>query len=678
MKRRLLLALLVPVACAARGTDADAPAGAPIAVEGNREVASRDLLFAARRELQAFQSRGRRASDLSDAAYAMERVLLREGFAHGEVRFETDRSADAIERVRFVVAEGPRALLGPITFTKEPKRSPEALLSFFVFKKRSLLGSTQPVFDRAALDERVGDLETSYLRDGYYRVAVGPAQVTFNDERTVASVAIPVREGPQFRVTEVVLEGVPDQALFDELDRLLRDRPYSARLPAETAALAQARLRARGHLAAQVSSEAEIAEEGPTVRITLVLSPGPLFRLRHLEVEGLGRTRKRFVRSRLRAEKGEILDQNRIDASVDDLYRSGLFRTVRARADAGERDGEEVDADLVIAVEELLARAVSFEAGWGSYELLRGGVRYEDRNLLGLGRLLGVEANGSLKGYGALARVSDNYLFGRANTVRLSTSFLRREEPTFVRAGTRFDLSMEHRFEGPFTLSGGYVFDVQEATEVTGVVAGAEEGGFVRTAGLFLGLERDTRDNRLLPAEGSLADVGIFWSAPTFGAELDFVELRGSWARYRKFGEHVVLALGARFATREILDGRATLPVAQRLFLGGESSVRSFRQDELGPSNAAGEPLGGLTAAEAHAELRVRVWRELHAALFYDVGTVGAGSWELPGPPGHAVGIGLRYHLPVGPVRIDFGYNPGRRFAADDSFAIHFAFGFSF
>lgn len=668
MRGAAALALLLLAGCA---TPRAAEEVAAVEVRGNRQVATRDLLFAARREIAAFQSKGRRAADLSDAAYAMEQLLRRQGFAHGAVRIDP-----ALGRLE--VEEGPRALLGPITFSGEPTRSREQLLAFFVFKKPSLLQSSDPVFDLAAVEERVGDLETSYLRDGYYRVAVGPPQVTWSGDRSVASIDVPVREGPRFRVTEVAIEGAPDDALRDELDKKLRDAWYSARLPAEAEALAIARLRARGHLDATATSETAIAEETATVSVHLVVTPGPVHRLRGLETEGLDRTRPRFVRSRMRVRKGETLEQGKIDKTIDDLYRSGLFRTVRARHERAEGEGPTADSDLVIAVEELLARSVSFTAGYGSYEQLRGGVRYEDRNLFGLGRQLDVELTGSLKGFGALARISDNYIFGPANTLRLSTSFLTREEPTFQRTGTRLDLSLEHRFDGPFTLTGGYVFDAQEATDVTGEVPGAEEEGFIRTAGIFAGLERDTRDNRLLPTAGSLADLGLFWSAPAFGAELDFVELRLSASRYRRLGDRTVLALGARFTTREILDGRATLPVTQRLFLGGESSVRSFSQDELGPSNALGEPLGGLTAAEAHIELRVRTWRDLHVALFYDIGTVGEGSFDLPGPPGHAIGFGLRYYLPVGPVRLDFGYNPGRPFAADDEFAIHFAFGFSF
>ncbi|MHC4818338.1 MAG: BamA/TamA family outer membrane protein, partial [Planctomycetota bacterium] len=115
----------------------------------------------------------------------------------------------------------------------------------------------------------------------------------------------------------------------------------------------------------------------------------------------------------------------------------------------------------------------------------------------------------------------------------------------------------------------------------------------------------------------------------------------------------------------------------ERLFLGGANDVRSFYRSELGPS-VGGEPLGGLTALHASIELRQGVWREFYGALFYDIGWLSPTSFSVNVPPGQALGIGFRYYLPVGPVRLDIAYNPDRLFAASSRWAFHLAVGFSF
>jgi len=659
--------LLVASACAApRG---GREGGTPILFEGLVEARARDLRFAARRELSEFEARGRRDADLEDAAYAMELALREGGFAHASVAFRREP-----ERVVFVVHEGPRVVLDGIEFPGAAAFSRKELEARFERPRRRLFADKEEAWFRLArVEAGVRDLERAYLLAGYHRVRVGPPRVFWSEDRARARVEVPVEEGPRFTVAQVEVEGAPEEEAAEARAALL-GAPYHVRRPYEAAARIRGRLLAAGHQSAEVSAEAELDEASATAKVTLRVAPGPVFRARAIEIAGHDRTKERFIRSRVPLRPGEVLSQDRIDEGIDALHATGIFRSVRATVE----ELEDHEASLRIAVEELLARSVSFEAGWGSYELARARVRYEDRNLFGLGRQLGAELLGSLKSYGALGSVSDAHLLGPSRTLRVGAGFQQREEPSFTRTGTRFDVAVEQRFPGPLRLTGAYVFDAQRARDVTGEVPGAEEGGFITSAGLGLALVRDTRDDRLLPSRGSAAEAGLFWSSPALGADLDFLELRASLTRHFRLSDRVVLAAGFRFTTREVLDDRPTLPIAQRLFLGGDASVRSFGQDELGPLGANGDPIGGLTAAEGHVELRIRVRRRLHVAPFYDVGTLAKRSFELPGPPGHAVGVGLRYYLPVGPARLDVGYNPGRLFGASARIAVHFGFGFTF
>jgi outer membrane protein assembly factor BamA len=224
----------------------------------------------------------------------------------------------------------------------------------------------------------------------------------------------------------------------------------------------------------------------------------------------------------------------------------------------------------------------------------------------------------------------------------------------------------------------GYAFRSQEATNVTGAIPPAEQAGFVTSAGLFTTLTRDTRDSVLNPSKGSLMEIGVGFSAPAFGGDLEFVGLDFSWWWFRRLGARHVLGWGFRARTKENLDESLTLPIQERLFLGGPTTVRSFFQDRLGPANLADEPIGGLTSTYGSVELRSRVWDDLHTAFFFDVGEVNVQSFSLGGEPGYGIGTGLRYLLPVGPLRLDVAYNPGELFASSSRWAIHFAFGFSF
>ncbi|MHC4953890.1 MAG: BamA/OMP85 family outer membrane protein [Planctomycetota bacterium] len=644
----------------------------PIELQGNEGVSTRKLKFAARRELQAFAKHGRRAADLEDAAYSMELELRRSGYAHAKVAFRMEPSEAEVASVVFLVEEGALAHIGAITFPGAAPERVETLHEFFP-SAAGVFGNASVPFQQSQVDSAVGEIERLYLLDGYRNVRVGPAAVTWNEELTIADIVVPVTEGARYSIESIEVVGEIDAEMEKAILTPLRGQGFYLRMPKEAAARMRAALMDRGHQDAVVKVETTFEESRVTLRF--VVEPGPVFRIGNVNIVGEDRTKERFIRSRIPLKKGAVASESKIQEGVDNLYRTGVMRSVEVR----KEHGEDEQTDLEYAIDELMARSVSFEVGWGSYELLRGGIRYQDRNFLGYGRRLDLEANASTKGYGLVGSIADNYLLGQDNTLRLSGGVFQREEPSFTRFGYDAALSVTHRTDGPWLITTGYTFDAQEARDIKTVLPDLTEGEFVASAGLFANVSYDTRDNSLLPTRGSIGEAGLLWSSELLGADLNYIGIRASWFSFFKLTERMVIGTGVRFESRPILDDRPTLPIQKRLFLGGAASIRSFDQSELGPfDRVTGEPLGGLTSASAHVELRTHVWRELHLATFAEVGMVSPNSLTIEGPPGSALGAGLRYYLPVGPIRIDVAYNPGELFAADSRWQVHFAFGFSF
>ncbi|MHC4340108.1 MAG: BamA/OMP85 family outer membrane protein [Planctomycetota bacterium] len=656
MRAALLVALVAACAFAAEKEEGQPPEEGIVEIVGNQEVSERGLKASARRELRAFFEEGRRAADASDAAHSMELHLRREGYANGSVAFRIEE-----ERLVFTVTEGSRVELDVVVLTGVRSVSTDTLLKYFDYPDR-------PVFRLMEIEAGAQNLEHFYLLQGYLRVRVGEPQVTWNEERTRANVVVAVEEGQRFEIEAVEFEGI------DPVDLGLVGEPYHVRRPSLAAARVRGLLREKGLQFAKVRAEPEIDEKTGAVTIRFVAEPGPTVRLGQVTIEGNERTKTKFVRNRIPIELGSVLTQDLLDRAADNLYRTQVFSSVRTRL---EPTADDV-ADLHIQLKELEARSVDFEVGWGAYELLRGAVRYRDRNIFGWGRRFRTDVTASMRGYGIEARIEDPYLLSERDTVQLGGGYRFREEPSFDRTEIFWDLSIRHVFSDLWSMRYGYAFRTQEATNISGAIAPAEQAGFVASAGLFATLTRDTRDSVLNPSEGYLMELGAAFSTPVLGADLEFVGLDFSWWWFRRLGARHVLGWGFRGRTKENLDESLTLPIQERLFLGGPTTVRSFFQDRLGPTNLADEPIGGLTSVYGSVELRSRVWGDLHTALFFDVGEVNVQSFSLDGEPGYGIGAGLRYLLPVGPLRLDVAYNPGDLFASSSRWAIHFAFGFSF
>jgi outer membrane protein assembly factor BamA len=197
----------------------------------------------------------------------------------------------------------------------------------------------------------------------------------------------------------------------------------------------------------------------------------------------------------------------------------------------------------------------------------------------------------------------------------------------------------------------------------------------------------DRTNAPLDPTAGFVARTGLSWATPIFGSDITFVRWTGEGAHYRQLGDRWVGALAIRlgnfFRTARIDEVDNFLPPEERFFAGGAASVRGFERNALGPGVYVTDrvdvedgvpvppvdldprfvPTGGTAVAVANAELRMPspVFSELmRLVVFVDAGVVGARDlWDLgPGDWRFTPGAGVRLRTPIGPVRMDVGFNP--------------------
>jgi translocation and assembly module TamA len=119
------------------------------------------------------------------------------------------------------------------------------------------------------------------------------------------------------------------------------------------------------------------------------------------------------------------------------------------------------------------------------------------------------------------------------------------------------------------------------------------------------------------------------------------------------------------------------VPKNRRLYSGGGGSVRGYARREIGPLDAQGDPIGGRSVAEASLEMRSKLYGDIGGVVFVDAGTVDTESVPGFGEVQYAAGVGVRYHSPVGPIRLDVAFPLNPR-DTDDAFQLYFSIGQAF
>lgn len=163
------------------------------------------------------------------------------------------------------------------------------------------------------------------------------------------------------------------------------------------------------------------------------------------------------------------------------------------------------------------------------------------------------------------------------------------------------------------------------------------------------------------------------------GGDVAFVRSRLNLAHYFPLAEDQSRAIGIgwRAGVAWPLGSTERLPLQERFFNGGEDSVRSFREGELGPLDASRDPLGGESYHTLNMELRQKLQGNLWGSTFIDAGSVGLRANDLFGDLRWGTGVGLHYLLPVGALRLDCAWNPDAR-PRESDFQVFLTVGMAF
>jgi translocation and assembly module TamA len=120
-----------------------------------------------------------------------------------------------------------------------------------------------------------------------------------------------------------------------------------------------------------------------------------------------------------------------------------------------------------------------------------------------------------------------------------------------------------------------------------------------------------------------------------------------------------------------LVDDFNRLPTSLRFFAGGDSSIRGYEYESLGPKNENGDVIGGEALIVGSIELDYNFKESWSVAAFVDSGNAFSDE-EIDVKTG--AGFGIRWQSPIGPIRLDIG------FPIDDpdenkSYRIHFTLG---
>ncbi|HLG58073.1 MAG TPA: POTRA domain-containing protein [Vicinamibacterales bacterium] len=610
-----------------------------ITTKGNVAIPTPDLLRLVR--LEEGQPFVRDA--LSSGVAAITGIYRARGFTRADVKpvesvLPADDPADPDRQVSLTVAvvEGPRTLVRTVTFQGNMALTVSDLRSATTLAPGRPYSTADVITDRDLIEQ-------TYRDRGYDSVVVTPAP-TFVENDTRADIAFTINEGPQIIVDHIIITG-NRRISTETIERELVVKPGD---PLGDAAMVQS----RSNLVAlelfrriQIEAPSHGGETRRDVVVQVEESPATT-------IDGGGGVEGGyFLRPTgpggAAEERFEVAPRGSFGIGRRNLW--GKNRSVNLSTRVSLRSRDTLPSDVFVPTPE---QPIQSTRGFHEYRVV-----------------------GTYREPKALGTPADVLLTGIIEQgIRPSFNFSRRE----ARAQAAMRVSPLYSVSGLYSIQKTKLFDERASEEDKPLIDRLFPQ--VRISKFSGTLIRDSRDaaEALDPSHGTQVIVTGDLAPRALGSEVGFIKtyLQGFVYRRLPGSRRIVLALGARvgmahdFAREVDVDGelvqvRVGLPASERFFAGGDTSVRGFSLDRLGNADtitATGFPTGGNGVVVLNSELRVNVVGPFQATGFVDAGNVFKQASDLSFTDLRpAAGFGVLYRSPIGPIRVDLGFNLNRR-----------------
>ena len=564
-------------------------------------------------------------------------------------------------------------------------------------------------------------IEGLYIANGFQKVKVtSQVNDDYQGVLGRMRVLMHVEEGPQTRVGSLSIVGakaISEERIRDVITAV-EGQPYSSfNIAGDRDAVLNYYFN-RGFPDAGMEVTAEPAPGDPSrMTVTYTITEGRQIFVNRVMVSGLEHTQPQVVNREIQLHPGDPLSESDLLDSQRRLYNLGIFNEVAVAVQNPQGDAQE--KNVLLQVQEAKRYTFSYGGGievqTGSVNgvsqkqcMLTRGCRlspqgrtgFSPRVSLDITRLNFRGRNQTVVFKSRLGRLQQRALLSyeqprwlnNDNLTLTITGFFDKSQDVLTFSSKRLEGSIQARQTLSKAATVLYRFSYRRVKSDLQLIDPALQllSAPVRVGLPSLTYIRDTRDNPTDSRKGTYNTMDVGTAAGIFGSESNFSRLLVQNSTYYTFGKKKwVLARSIRFGFEEPFGKSTGIPLPERFFSGGGNSHRGFSVNQAGPRDpGTGFPVGGDSLLINNIELRSPpiplplLGENLSAAIFHDAGNVFTSSGDAlsnlfrfsqKSPANcrsplatvkcdlnymqNAIGAGLRYKTPIGPVRIDLGYN---------------------
>ncbi|PYL07404.1 MAG: outer membrane protein assembly factor BamA [Verrucomicrobia bacterium] len=637
-----------------------------IVIEGARRISAKKL----RKEIKLKLNYPIREEDLEEGREKIIEIYQSHGFTDVGVQFRVEPidQKRGTARVIFTVNEGAKGAVKQISFEGNAHFSDWRLRKEMKTKRKTIVAFIDKSgrLDEAQLQQDLDSLREFYQDHGFIDVEIKNVRRERNAKGAL-TITIVIAEGPQYHVRNLTISGekVAKEQAIRALLKMKEGSVYSPKQLHDDAKAVADAYGSGGYVDLVVTPESSPA--GPAlVDVHYNIEEGERSYVNRVDIEGNTRTKDKVIRREVLVAPGDVFNTVRVDTTKKRLENLGYFSKVETYPEDTDVPGRK---DLTILVQEKRTGSLSFGAGFSTVDQLVGFVELTQGNFdlfnwptfTGGGQKFRVRLQYGTERKDFLLSLTEPYFLDRRVSLGGQLFYSEADYLSVEYSQRNYGFTIEARKPITSSMYASLAYQLQEVdifnvSSTASAFIDSQEGSFTESK-ILSSVVFDRRDNPLLTRTGQRVTFSPYIAGGFLGGDIQIYGWDLEGAQYFRLKWDTVLLLNAEVATVDTWGNGTEVPIFERLYLGGANNLRGFPYREVGPQDATGEPIGGQSMARATIEWTFPIIEKARGAVFYDTGFVNADPWSFDFK--HIVsdiGVGIRLNLPIGPMRLDYGY----------------------
>lgn len=639
-----------------------------LSVEGQRYIRKKQILGQIELKEGSFVDEYR----IKQAIKKIEDLYSQKGFTQAEINYQLIPTEAKKVNLKITIAEKGIIKVRAVDIKGNKNFSDNQIKKLMKTRKAWLFN--KGVFKKEEFEDDLKRIKGFYQHKGYTDVEVN-SEVDYREKGVY--IMIKVDEGKRYYIGQIEIKG------NQEIDKgeILAALTISAGSIFSKQAVYQGSSQIRqlyvdrGYIFAQAEPVSVLNSETGKIDITYQISESHVAYLEDVQIKGNEKTKDQVIRRELKVYPGEKFDGKKMQESKQNLENLGFFEDIRFRTEPGS---EENKVDLVVDVSEAKTGYFSFGGGYSSIDEFIGFVELRQRNFdyqnwetfTGAGQDLTLKASlGTLTSRYQLSFTNpwifdkplsfgfDLYKKGHDKDDDVGYAYSEDITGGALRLGKEFSDEISGRVL--YRFDNVDIGDTEDASPAI-----QKEDGSNNLSSTEVTLAYDTRDNVFSPRKGMYFSNTLQLTGSFLGGDKDFTKYHSRLSLYFPAVNESVIETRFKVGFADPFSGTDDVPIYERFFAGGASTIRGYHERKVGPITDDGEddPLGGEALFVANIEYTYPLADFLKVATFYDVGNVWAKNSDFFQTEGDreafysSVGLGLRVKTPIGPVSVDYGW----------------------